>query len=111
MPTLHVTYLTAGILAVVFVGVGALVSTQLVSTQLRQGRVGPAIREVGVVVGLFALWMGVGHLVGHHPSGGYTRGREIWHAEQWMHLDIEPALQRPLLHHGAAMRAANYYYA
>jgi len=106
VPTLHVTYLTAGILAVVFVGVGALVSTQL-----RRGRVGPAIREVGVVVGLFALWMGVGHLVGHHPSGGYARGDEIWQVERWMHLDVEPSLQRPLLHHDAAMRTANYYYA
>jgi len=106
VPTLHVTYLTAGILAVVFVGVGALVSTQL-----RRGRVGPAIREVGVVVGLFALWMGVGHLVGHHPSGGYSRGNDIWQVERWMHLDVEPSLQRPLLHHDAAMRTANYYYA
>jgi len=106
VPTLHVTYLTAGIIAVVLVGVGALVSMQL-----RRGHVGPAIREVGVVVGLFALWMGVGHLVGHHPSGGYTRGREIWQVEQWLHLDIEPSLQRPLLHHDAALRTANYYYA
>ncbi|HMC71230.1 MAG TPA: hypothetical protein VKJ07_18890, partial [Mycobacteriales bacterium] len=91
MPTLHITYLTAGIIAVVLVGVGALVTTQL-----RRGHVGPAIREVGVVLGLFALWMGVGHLVGHHPSGGYTRGREIWQLEQSMHLGIEPTLQRPL---------------
>ena len=106
MPQLHVTYLTAGILAAVLVGLGALVSTQL-----RQGRVGPAIREVGVVLGLFALWMGVGHLVGHHPSGGYSRGREIWQLEQSMHLGVESSLQRPLLHHDAAMRAANYYYA
>ena len=106
MPTLHVTYLTAGIIAVVLVGLGALVSTQL-----RQGRVGPAIREVGVVLGLFALWMGVGHLVGHHPTVGYTRGRQIWQLEEWMHLDIEPTLQRPVLHHEWAMRSANYYYA
>ena len=106
MPTLHITYLTAGIIAVVLVGLGALVSTQL-----RQGHVGPAIREVGVVLGLFALWMGVGHLAGHHPSGGYTRGRDIWQLEQSMNLGVEPTLQRPVLHHESAMRAANYYYA
>src|SRR4051795_11439973 len=104
MPTLHITYLTAGIIAVVLVGVGALVSTQL-----RQGRIGPAIREIGVVLGLFALWMGVGHLVGHHPSGGYTRGREIWQLERGLHLGVEPTLQQPLLHHESWMRAANYY--
>ena len=106
MPQLHVTYLTAGIVAAVLVGLGGLVSVQV-----RQGRVGPAIREIGVVVGLFALWMGVGHLVGHHPAGGYARGREIWQLEQSVHMGFEPALQRPLLHHEWTMRAANYYYA
>ena len=106
MPELHVTWLTAGIVAAVLGGVGALVTTQL-----RERRVGPAIREVGVVVGLFALWMGMGHLVGHHPAGGYARGREIWHAEQWLHVADEATLQSPLLHHPALMRAANYYYA
>jgi len=55
--------------------------------------------------------MGVGHLVGHHPGGGYTRGREIWQLERSWHLGIEPTLQRPLLHHEWAMRAVNYYYA
>src|SRR4051794_26272518 len=106
MPTLHITYLTAGIIAVVLLGVGALVTTQL-----RQGHIGPAIREVGVILGLFALWMGVGHLVGHHPSGGYTRGTEIWQLEQAIHLGVEPTLQQPVLHHESWMRAANYYYA
>ena len=106
MAQLHVTYLTAGICALVLVGLGALVSVQL-----REHRVGPAIREIGVVIGLFALWMGVGHLVGHHPAGGYARGRAIWHAEQSLHLGLEPSLQQPLLHHASLMRAANYYYA
>ena len=106
MPQLHVTWLTAGIIAAVLLGVGALLATQL-----RERRIGPAIREIGVVVGLFALWMGVGHLVGHHPAGGYARGRAIWHVEQWLHVANEPTLQQPLLHHAAAMRAANYYYA
>src|SRR3954449_4579601 len=99
MPTLHITYLTAGIIAVVLLGVGALVTTQL-----RQGHIGPAIREVGVILGLFALWMGVGHLVGHHPSGGYPRGREICQPEQAMHLGVEPTLQQPVLHHESWMR-------
>ena len=72
MAELHVTWLTAGIVAAVLGGVGALLSVQL-----RERRVGPAIREIGVVIGLFALWMGVGHLVGHHPAGGYARGHAI----------------------------------
>jgi hypothetical protein len=106
MPQLHVTWLTAGIIAAVLAGVGGLVSVQL-----RQRRIGAAVREIGVVVGLFALWMAVGHLVGHHPAGGYARGRAIWHAEQWLHVADEATLQAPLLHHPLVMRAANYYYA
>lgn len=106
MPQLHVTWLTAGIAAAVLVGVGALLSAAV-----RRRDVGAAVREIGVVVGLFALWMFVGRLVGHHPHGGYARGLQIWHAEQRLHLDIEPALQRPLLGHRAVVESANYYYA
>jgi hypothetical protein len=106
MPQLHVTWMTAGVLAAVLVGVGALLSMQL-----RRAGIGAAMREAGVVLGLFALWMFVGHLVGHHPAGGYSRGGEIWHLEQRLHLDNEPALQRPLLSHDALLRAVNYYYA
>jgi hypothetical protein len=106
VPQLHVTWLTAGIAAAILLGVGALVSAQI-----RRGRVGAAIREIGVVVGLFGLWMFVGHLVGHHPAGGYSRGREIWRLETSLHLADEAWLQRPLLGHRALMQAANYYYA
>jgi hypothetical protein len=106
VPQLRLTWLTAGIIAAVLFGVGALVSAQL-----RRGRVGPAIREAGVVVGLFALWLTVGHLVGHHPRGGYSRGLDIWRAERWLHLDIEPVTQTPLLHSPALATSANYYYA
>ena len=106
MPQLHVTWLTAGIAAAVLGGVGALVSAQL-----RRHRTGAALREIGVVIGLFGLWMFVGHLVGHHPAGGYTRGREIWDLEQSMHVANEAALQRPLLGHRGALQAVNYYYA
>jgi hypothetical protein len=100
------TPLTAGILAAVLVGVGGLVSVQL-----RRGRTGAAIREVGIVVGLFGLWMLVGRLVGPHPAGGYVRGADIWSVEQWLHIDNEAALQQPLLGHHGLLAAANYYYA
>jgi hypothetical protein len=106
VPELHLTWITAGAVAAVCVGVGALLTTSL-----RNGQYGAAVREIGVVVGLFALWMFVGHLVGHHPRGGYHRGVEIWHAEQRLHLADEAALQRPLLGHRTLLEAANYYYA
>jgi hypothetical protein len=106
VPQLHVTWITAGVIAAVLVGVGALVSTQL-----RRHDVGAAVREVGVVIGLFALWMFVGHLVGHHPAGGYQRGADIWSAEQTLHIADEAWWQHPLLHHRWLAEGANYYYA
>jgi hypothetical protein len=63
------------------------------------------------VLGLFGLWMFVGHLVGHHPAGGYARGRAIWNAEQTLHIANEAAVQKPLLAHHWLVDAANYYYA
>lgn len=106
LPQLHITWVTAGAVAAVLVGVGSLLSVQL-----RRGQIGAAVREVGIVLGLFGLWMFVGHLVGHHPAGGYRRGADIWRAERTLHIADEAALQRPLLGHHALVEAVNYYYA
>jgi hypothetical protein len=97
---------TAGAIAAALVGVGALLSAQL-----RQRRLGAAVREIGIVLGLFGLWMFVGHLVGHHPAGGYARGSDIWSAERTLHIADEATLQRPLLGHRWLLDAVNYYYA
>jgi hypothetical protein len=106
LPQLHVTWVTAGILAAVLIGVGGLLSVQV-----RRRQAGAAIREIGIVLGLFGLWLFVGHLVGHHPAGGYQRGRWIWHAERTLHIANEAAVQRPVLSHHVLTEAANYYYA
>jgi hypothetical protein len=106
LPQLHLTWVTAGVVAAVLVGVGSLLSVQL-----RRGHVGAAIREIGIVLGLFGLWMFVGHLVGHHPAGGYRRGAAIWSAERTLHIANEATLQRPLLGHRWLVEAVNYYYA
>src|SRR4051794_41751868 len=66
---------------------------------------------MGIVLGLFGLWMFVGHLVGHHPAGGYSRGAAIWDAERTLHIANEATLQRPLLGHRWLLDAVNYYYA
>ena len=106
MPELHITWVTAGVIAAVLVGVGSLLSVQL-----RRGQVGAAVREIGIVLGLFGLWMFVGHLVGHHPSGAYRRGADIWSAEQTLHIANEATLQRPILGHRWLLEGINYYYA
>jgi hypothetical protein len=106
LPQLHVTWITAGVIAAVLIGVGSMLSVQL-----RRGQLGAAVREVGVVLGLFGLWMFVGHLVGHHPAGGYQRGADIWNAEKTLHIANEASMQRPLLGHRWLLQAVNYYYA
>jgi hypothetical protein len=106
MPQLQVTWLTAGVVAAVLIGLGALVSSQL-----RRGEFGAALRECGIVIGLFGLWMLVGHLVGQHPGGAYRRGEDIWRVEQSLHLDNEALLQQPLLAHHLLLTVTNYYYA
>jgi len=106
LPQLHITWITAGAVAAVLVGVGALLSAQW-----RRRQVGAAVREIGIVLGLFGLWMFVGHLVGHHPAGGYQRGADIWRAERTLHIANEATLQRPLLGHRWLLDAVNYYYA
>src|SRR4051794_41488244 len=55
--------------------------------------------------------MFVGHLVGHHPRGGYDRGTWIWDTERRLHIATEASLQRPLLGHRWLLDAVNYYYA
>lgn len=105
MAQLRLTWVTAGALAAALVGVGVLVSARL-----RRREAGSAIREVGVVIGLFALWILVGRIVGH-VGGGYARGMAIWHLEQTLHIADEASLQRPLLGHRWLVQAANYYYA
>ena len=106
VPQLHLTWVTAGVIAAVLIGAGTLVAARL-----RRGEAGAAVRELGVVIGLFALWHFVGSLTGHHPAGAYARGAAIWHAEQTLHIADEGSLQRPLLDHHAVLAAANYYYA
>ena len=106
MPQLHVTWITAGVVAAVLVGIGSLLASRV-----RRHELGAGLREIGVVLGLFGLWMLVGQLVGHHPAGAYKRGALIFSAEQHLHVADEASVQRPLLAHHSLLTAVNYYYA
>ncbi len=44
-------------------------------------------------------------------SGGLPRGRWLWHAEHWLHLPSEAALQRVFLPHPLLIQLFNLYYA
>jgi PAP2 superfamily len=74
-------------------------------------RVGPFLREAGVVVGLFALWQ----LAGNLASGGYhaaiAHAQWIWDTERTLRLPSEADVQGLLLPHPLLSEIANLYYA
>jgi hypothetical protein len=74
-------------------------------------RVGPFLREAGVVLGLYALWQ----LAGNLASGGYQAAVShawwVWDTERTLRLPSELDVQRLLLPHPLLSEIANIYYA
>jgi hypothetical protein len=69
-----------------------------------------AALETAIICGLFALWQVANGLARGHTTGGLARGRDIWHAERWLHLPSEVGVQKLILHHRELVRLANYFY-
>ena len=74
-------------------------------------RVGPFLREAGVVVGLYALWQ----LAGSLATGGFPNAVAhawwIWDAERTLRLPGELDVQRLILGNPLLCQIANLYYA
>jgi hypothetical protein len=66
--------------------------------------------ETAIVCALFALWQAANQLTRGHTTGGLERGRAIWHAERWMHMLNELAVQNWIIDHPRIVKASNYYY-
>src|SRR4051812_29921891 len=80
----------AGALALV-VAAGLLA---LLRPQGRRGRVAvAAVRESGIVLGLFAVWQLAGTFAHHNATGAGRRGQEILDAEADLHLPSEHSVQ------------------
>ena len=84
--------LACGVVGVVLVHAGH------VSRAWRWGtRVGPFLREAGVVVGLYALWQ----LAGNLATGGFheaiTHGWQIWDAERTLRFEVDSFRKQCLL--------------
>lgn len=67
--------------------------------------------QVALLGLLFLLWRVVGRLALVQTGGAVGRAEAIDHAERWLHLPSELALQHALLGHDAWLRAADAYYA
>jgi hypothetical protein len=113
MTNLMLSWQQAALLAL---GCGAAGGLLVYAGRAAQGwrwalRVGPFLREAGVVVGLFALWQ----LAGNLASGGYhaaiAHAQWIWDTERTLRLPSEADVQGLLLPHPLLSEIANLYYA
>ena len=73
--------------------------------------VAPFGREVGIILGLYALWQFAGSFTLGHTDEAVKRGQWVWDHERAWHFPSEVALQRPILGHPFLVQVCNIYYA
>jgi hypothetical protein len=76
----------------------------------RVRRAVPWLRELALVLALYAGWQGAGSLSLLQAGGAAHRGRQIWDLERALHVPSEAALQRVFLGHTALVRLLDIYY-
>lgn len=77
----------------------------------RKGRVAvAAVRESGIVLGLFAAWQLAGTMAHHSATGAVDRGERILDIERAAHLDSELALNHWVEPHAVLSQVSNAYY-
>ncbi len=108
MPHLELSWLQAAVLAAVL----APVAVVLIRTRRpRLAATGRFTGEAALLAALFALWRYAGTFSVLPSSGGLPRAHWLWHAERWLHLPSETALQRVFLPHPLIIQVFNLYYA
>jgi hypothetical protein len=74
-------------------------------------KIAPFGREVGIIIGLYALWQLAGSFSLGHTAEAVKRGQWVWDHERDWHFPSEVALQRPILGHPFLVQVCNIYYA
>lgn len=69
-----------------------------------------AVKEIGLVVGLFVLWKVASTISVTDTAGALARGRWIWHLERSLALPSELSLQRGVLGHPDVVQLVNLFY-
>ena len=108
LPHLELTWRQAALAAAVLAAVAAHHHS---TRRARVVAIGRFTGETALLAALFALWQYAGSFTFMSPDGGLPRGRWLWHAERWLHLPSETALQRVFLPHPLIIQFANLYYA
>lgn len=73
-------------------------------------RAQPAVHELALIIGLYALWQLAGALANGSARDAIVRGRWIWDAERTLYLPSEVWLQSLILPYRLLVEAANLYY-
>ncbi len=100
----------------------ALIGAACIAAAMIVGRVAPAGgrgwlkvapfgREVGIILGLYALWQIAGGVSLGHTGEAVRRGAWLWQHERAWHFPSEVAVQRPILGHPLLVQICNIYYA
>jgi hypothetical protein len=103
------TWQTAAAGAAFLLVVGAL--TLRLGRGVWGAKIGPVVRESGVIVGLYALWQYAGGLSLGHADDAVTRGHWIWDTERSLRLPNEAWLQDGVVHNSVLIQICNIYYA
>ena len=74
-------------------------------------KIAPFGRELGIILGLYALWQFAGGVSLGHTGEAVQRGQWVWDRERAWHFPNEAALQRPVLGHSLLLQVCNIYYA
>ena len=69
-----------------------------------------AVREIGIVVGLFVLWRLASAISIGGDAGAFARGRWIWRFERTLRLPSELSVQNGLLRHHDLVQCVNVFY-
>lgn len=108
MPHLELSWPQAAVLAAV------LAAAALVLIRTRRPRLAATGRfagEAALLAGLFVLWQYAGSFSFLPAAGAEGRAQWLWHAERWLRLPSETALQRVFLPHPLIIQFGNLYYA
>lgn len=109
MPHLMLGWQIALAGAVVLLVAGGLLA--LLRPTGRRGRVASAaVRESGLVLGLFSMWQLAGTLAHHSATGAVGRGEDVLKVERFLHIATEHGTQALILGHSALTQLCNAYY-
>lgn len=111
MPNVALTWQVAALLAAACVAVATVAVRVVPGGGRGLMRVVPFGREVGIILGLYALWQYAGGLSLGRTGEAVGRGLWVWRTERAWHFPSEAILQPPLLHHPLLAQVCNIYYA